>query len=139
MRMEVVTHDRMISLGFLAKDLFAKHALVIDEDGESFDALQTVQEDTLEKIKSLPLENGVTKDVKDGAIDAFSRMKVGDKFLCLSAWVRNYQSEKAKFYWEVQRLCNEGYALQEASKLANAWIKEQRQQNRSKNEGLDNV
>lgn len=126
MRMEVVTHDRMISLGVLAKNLFAKHVLAMDEDGKSFDILQTVKEDTLDKIKSMPLEGGFDQRIKDGAIDAFSRMKVGDKFLCLDAWVTDYTSEEAKAYWEMQRLCNEGYTLQESAKMAKEWsIKEQ--------------
>lgn len=134
MRMEVVTHDRMISLGFLAKNLFVKHVLVPDEDGKSFDTLQTVCEDTLEKIKSMPLEGGFTQKIKDGAIDAFSRMKVGDKFLCLDAWVTDYKSEEAKLYWKVQELCNEGILLQDALKLANEWIKEQRVMNKEEGE-----
>lgn len=137
MRMEVVTHDKMISLGFLAKNLFVKHVLVVDEDGQSFDTLQTVQADTLEKIKAMPTEGGFTQEIKDGAICAFSSMNVGDKFLCLDAWVTNYQSEEAKFYWEVQRLCNEGHALQDASKLANQWIKEQRKESPIKKENKD--
>lgn len=125
MRMEVVTHDRMISLGILAKDLFAKQVLVIDKDEKSFDVLQEVKPDTLEKIKSMPLEGGFTQRIKDGAIDAFSRMNIGDKFLCLDAWITSYESDEAKFYWEVQKLCNDGHSLQEASELAKEWIKEQ--------------
>lgn len=124
MRMEVVTHDRMVSLGFIAKDLFAKHVLTVDEDGKSFDTLQTVCEDTFEKIKSMPLEGGFTQKIKDGAIDAFSRMKVGDKFLCLDAWVVDYKSEEAQFYWKVQELCNQGHNLQEGITLANDWLDE---------------
>lgn len=126
MRVEVVTHDRMISLGILAKDLFAKNVLVMDEDGTSFDVLQTVQVDTLDKIKSIPLQGGFDQRIKDGAIEAFKRMNVGDKFLCLDAWVTDYKSDEAKFYWHVQKLCNDGYDLQEAVKLGNEWLAEYR-------------
>lgn len=122
MRMEVVTHDRMISLGFLAKDLFAENVLVVDEDGKSFEVLQTVQANTLDKIKSMPLQGGFNERIKAGAIDAFERMNVGDKFLCLDAWVTDHKSYEAKFYWHVQKLCNDGYGLQEAVKLGNEWL-----------------
>lgn len=126
MRMEVVTHDRMVSLGFIAKDIFAKHVLTVDDDGKSFDTLQTIQEDTHSKIDSLPVQGGITESIKTGIIDAFSRMKVGDKFLCLNAWITNYESEEAKFYWEVQKLCNQGHNLKEGIALAKDWLNEYR-------------
>lgn len=126
MRMEVVTHKKMISLGMFAKDLFAEHVLIMDEDGKSFDTLQTVQVDTLDKIKAMPIGGGFTQSIKDGTIDAFSSMNVGDKFLCINAWVVDYKSDEAKFYWEAQRLCNEGKTLSEAKDLANVWLQELR-------------
>ena len=123
MRIEVVTRNRMISLGILAKNLFIEGVLDLDEDGKSFDALQTVKNDTLERIKRLPLEGGFTQRIKDGAILAFGDMKAGEKFLCINAWVINYESDEAKLYWKVQELVNQGYTLQEAIALGNEQLK----------------
>lgn len=125
MRMEIVTHDRMISLGVMAKDHFMTNILQPDENGQ-FDALQEVQADTLDKIKALPLQGGIDQRIKDGAIDAFSRMSVGDKFLCVGAWVGDYKSEEAKYYWKVQELCNQDNTLEEAQEKAKEWLKEYR-------------
>jgi hypothetical protein len=116
--MEVVTHDRMISLGIMAKDHFAEHVLKIDENGKTFDVLQVVTAEMLDKIQTIPIKGAFTQKIKDGAIDAFSRMTIGDKFLCLSAWVTDHKSDEAKFYWKTQKLCNEGYSLAEAQEVA---------------------
>lgn len=125
MHMAVVTHTRMITLGIFAKDLFAKNVLPIDEDGKGFDVIQVVQEDTLEKIKQMPLQGGFDERIKAGAIQAFEEMEVGDKFLCADAWIVDFQSKEAKYYWKVQQYVNEGYSLQESSDKANLAIKEE--------------
>lgn len=122
MRMEIVTDDNMISLGIAAKLSFIEGVLVSDENDGTYDTLQTVKEDTLDKIKSLPVEHGFTQQVKDGMIKAFEKMEIGRKFLCLNKWVTNYQSDEAKLYWKVQKLCNEGHTLAEASVLGNNWL-----------------
>jgi len=127
MRMAIVTHKNMISLGILAKELFIKNVLVINKD-ETYDTLQTIQEDTFDKIKALPIEGGFTEEIKEGAIKAFDSMNPGEKFLCINAWVTNYQSDEAKYYWEVQRLCNEGYTLAEATVLGNEWLESYRKE-----------
>lgn len=127
MRMEVVTKSNMISLGMFAKDHFIENVLVVDEDGKSFDALQVVQLDTLDRVKNIETKGAFSQRIKDGAIEAFSKMEVGDKFLCLNAWITDYKSDEAKFYWEVQRLCNESHSLKEATELGNNWLKEYRE------------
>ena len=124
MRIEIVTDGNMIGLGIGAKNIFIERVLTVDEIDGSYNTLQTVKEDTLEKIKSLPLGAGFTQEIKDGAIRAFEKMEIGRKFLCLNKWVVNYQSDEAKFYWEVQRLCNEGHSLAESTALANDWLKD---------------
>jgi hypothetical protein len=117
--MEVITNENIISLGFLAKDMFVKQVLVMDEDGSSYDVVQTIQEDTLEKIKALPEEGGFNQTVKDGTIRAFEKMKVGEKFLCVNDWLENYKCSRAKFYSKVQELVNQDIPLQEAAFQAN--------------------
>lgn len=124
MRLEIVTDDKMIGLGIGAKNNFINRVLVADQDDGTYDTLQTVKEDTLEKIKNLPLEAGFTQEIKDGTVRAFEKMEIGRKFLCLNKWVVNYESDEAKLYWEVQRLCNEGYTLRDATSLANDWLKD---------------
>lgn len=125
MHMAVVTHKKMIALGVFAKDLFAEHVLSVDEDGKSFDVVQVVQEDTLEKIKQMPLRGGFDERIKNGTIEAFEEMEVGDKFLCADAWITDFKSKEAKYYWKVQQYINEGYSLQESSDKANLAIKEE--------------
>lgn len=124
MRMEVVTNKNIISLGAFAKDLFAEHVLVIDENGKSFDVVQTVREDTVDRIKNMPLQSGFTQKIKDGTILAFEEMKVGEKFLCLDAWLFDYQCPEARFYWRVQHSINSGLTLQEATDEGNIWVKD---------------
>lgn len=124
MRIEIVTDSSMIGLGIGAKNIFIEKVLTVDELDGSYDTLQTVKNDTLEKITNLPLGAGFTQEIKDGMIRAFKKMEIGRKFLCLNKWVVNYQSDEAKFYWEVQRLCNEGHSLAEATALANDWLKD---------------
>lgn len=126
MRLTVVTNNKMISLGILAKDYFAKNVLVNDENGTSFDVLQTVQKNTLKKIQNLEPMYGIDQKIKEGIINAFSEIKVGDKFLCIDAWVIDYKSDEARFYWEVQRLCNKGETLKRAIELGNEWLKKYR-------------
>lgn len=123
MRMMVVTHTKMLSLGIFAKDIFTNTVLIVDEDGKSFDVLQTVQNNTLEKVKCLPIEGGITEEIKDGAIAAFEEMKPGDKFLCVDDWIVDFKSDRAKFYWKVQEIVNQEMGLQEAVKEANIWLK----------------
>jgi hypothetical protein len=55
-------------------------------------------------------------------IKAFDEMKVGDKFLCIDAWIFNHESREANFYRKVQELCNSGFTLKEAIKPANDWV-----------------
>ena len=52
MRMEIVTPHSIISLGIGAKNLFLTNILTKCEDG-SFDTLQIVQNNTVDKIKNL--------------------------------------------------------------------------------------
>jgi hypothetical protein len=122
--MEVVTNENIISLGAFAKDLFAEHVLVIDENGKSFDVVQTVKEDTVDRIKNIPLKGGFTQSIKDGTILAFEKMKIGEKFLCLDAWLFDYQCPEARFYWRVQKSINNGLTLQEATDEGNIWVKD---------------
>ncbi len=116
--MEIVTHSKMVSLGLLSRDLFIAHVLDADEDGKTYDALQVVKEDTHGRIKSMPPGDGY-----NSLVEAFDEMKVGDKFLCIDAWIFNHKSREAKFYRKVQELCNSGFTLEEAIKPANDWLK----------------
>lgn len=122
MRMMVVTNTRMLSLGIMAKDIFINTVLVADEDGKSFDTVQIVKEDTLDKVKNLPI-SGCLQEIKDGAIAAFEEMDIGTKFLCVDDWIIDFKSDRAKFYWKVQELINNGLELSDAVKESNAWLK----------------
>lgn len=124
MRLEVVTNNKMISLGIFAKDIFLTTVCEPDKDN-LFDALQEIKPDTLEKVKNLPVKAGITKEIKDGIIKAFSDMKVGEKFLCINDWVVNYESKKAKYFWKVQELCNKGYSLKEAEERSKKILKKE--------------
>ena len=126
MRLEVVTPKHMISLGISVKDDFLKCVLPFNEDEQTYDVVQTMYEDTISKIESMDVYGAFTERIKQGLIEAFKTMNIGDKFLCINAWVIDYESDEAKFYWELQRLCNEGLAFEEATVLANKWLDEYR-------------
>lgn len=128
MRMMVVTHSNMLSLGIFAKDVFVDTVLTLDEDGKSFDTVQVVQPDTLERVRLLPVEGGITAEIKEGAIAAFKEMQVGEKFLCVDDWIVDFKSDRAKFYWKAQELLNQDKELKDAVKEANAWLKEKVEQ-----------
>jgi len=125
MRLEIITDDNMISLGVLAKDIFVDGVLVVYDD-KQFDTLQTVEKDTLEKIKALPVSGGFTQEIKNGTIKAFEKMEIGRKYLCVSAWITSYESDEAKLYWKAQELVNQNKTLQEATNEANEWLVEYR-------------
>lgn len=117
--MEIITDDNMIGLNIGAKIIFIANILEINKANGCYNTLQVVKEDTLDKIKNMPIGIGFTQEIKDGTIRAFEKMGIGRKFLCLDKWIENYESDEAKLYWEVQRLCNNGYTLDEAMVVAN--------------------
>lgn len=124
MRMEIVTPHSIISLGIGAKNLFLTNILTKCEDG-SFDTLQIVQNNTVDKIKNLPTAYGFTQKVKDGTITAFEKLAIGTKFLCLNTWIINYESIEAQYYKKLTQLCNEENSIDEAKILADKWLLEQ--------------
>lgn len=132
MRMEVITNNNYVSFGMFAKDIFVKNVVSMNEDGISFDVVQIIKEDTLEKIRNLPLECGITKEFRDGAISAFEKMRVGDKYLCVDAWITSADEDEAKFYWKVQELVNRGYKLQGAVLEGNEWLKKYREEKKTR-------
>ena len=77
MRLTVITDNKMISLGMFAKDIFSDIVLTVDKTDNSFNVVQTVKNDTLEKVKKLPIDYGITQDIKDGIISAFEEMSPG--------------------------------------------------------------
>lgn len=129
MRLTVVTNNKMIGLGILAKDIFAERVLKLDEDGKSFDVIQLVESDTLEKIKGLPIEYGITQDIKDGIIKAFEEMSIGTKFLCVDDWVTDYKGDRAKGYWQIQKYINKGMKYKEAVEKANNMLANKKKKN----------
>lgn len=124
MRMEIVTPHSIISLGIGAKNLFLTNILTKCEDG-SFDTLQIVQNNTVDRIKNLPTAYGFTQKIKDGTINAFEKLEVGTKFLCLNTWIINYESIEAQYYKKLTQLCNEENSFDEAKILADKWLLEQ--------------
>lgn len=121
MRLIVVTDNKMLSLGIFAKDIFADIVLKVDSD-KSFDVVQTVENDTLEKIKKLPIDYGITQEVKNGIISAFEEMSIGTKFLCISDWIIDSKSEIAKAYWQIQKDVNDGMDYIAAVNKANEFL-----------------
>ncbi len=73
MRLTVVTNNKMISLGVFAKDIFSDIVLTVDKTDNSFNVVQTVEDDTLEKVKKLPIDYGITQEIKDGIVSAFCK------------------------------------------------------------------
>ncbi|MCT7564138.1 hypothetical protein [Aliarcobacter butzleri] len=123
MRLTVITDKKMLSLGIFAKDIFADIVLKVDSD-KSFDVVQIVENDTLEKVKKLPIDYGITQDIKDGIISAFEEMSLGTKFLCVSDWIIDFKSPKAKAYWQIQKDVNDGMDYLDAVNKANEFLKE---------------
>lgn len=124
MRMEIITQFSIISLGIGAKNLFIKNVLTINEDG-TFDTLQTIQTNTLDKIRNLPTAYGFTKEIKEGTIKAFEKLEIGTKYLCVNAWILDYESVEAQYYKKLTQLCNEENSFDEAKILADKWLLEQ--------------
>ena len=124
MRLTVVTNNKMISLGMFAKDIFSDIVLTVDKTDNSFNVVQTVENDTLEKIKTLPIDYGITQEIKDGIISAFEEMSPGAKFLCVSDWIIDFKSPKAKAYWQIQKDVNDGMDYVAAVTKANEFLKE---------------
>ena len=120
MRMMIVTNDKVISLGVFAKDIFAETVLKIDED-KSFYVVQTVEADTVKKAKKLPIDYGITQEIKDGIVLAFEDMDIGAKFLCVDDWTTDFKSVKAKadYYWQIQKDVNGGMEYVAAVNKAN--------------------
>lgn len=125
MRMEIITHDSIVSLGDLAKDIFAEEILSLNSNGLYFNIIQEVREDTKDRINQLSTNKIFNSDLKKSCIEAFSTMSVGEKFLCINAWLLNMESEEAYFYRYVQRLCNQGCELDEAMSIANDLIQKE--------------
>lgn len=125
MRMEIITPFSNISLGTGAKNLFLKNILTMDEDG-TFDTLQTIQSNTVDKIRNLPTAYGFTNEIKNGTIKAFEKLEVGTKFLCLNTWLMSYDCLEAQYYKKLVVLCNEGQSKDEAKTLADSWLEEQK-------------
>lgn len=124
MRLTITTHTKMISLGIFAKDIFMNHVLWSDEN-DQFDTVQTFRPDMLVAAKTLPLNGGIDEKVKQGVIDALSELKDGDRFLVNGAWVVDFKSREAKFYWKVVEMLNEDKEadLQSVVAKANAFLK----------------
>ena len=122
MRLTVVTNNKMLSLGIFAKDIFADIVLKVDSADKSFDVIQIVENDTLEKVKKLPIDYGITQEVKDGIISAFEEMSPGTKFLCVSDWIIDFNGAKAKAYWQIQKDINNGMDYVDAVNKANALL-----------------
>lgn len=117
MRLTVTTPTKMISLGFLAKDMFLRTVLMPDENG-LYDPVQSYENEMLEKAATLPLEGGFNERIKNGLLEALAELKEGEKFLCSGHWVLDFKSKEAQYLWEVVRLLNEGTNLEEAQKIA---------------------
>ncbi len=124
MRLTVVTNNKMLSLGMFAKDIFADIVLKVDSADKSFDVIQIVENDTLEKVKKLPIDYGITQEIKDGIVSAFKEMSPGTKFLCVSDWIIDFKSPKAKAYWQIQKDVNNGMDYVAAVTKANEFLKE---------------
>ncbi|MDD3465590.1 MAG: hypothetical protein PHE67_00455 [Campylobacterales bacterium] len=117
MRLTVTTPTKMISLGFLAKDMFLKTVLKPDENGQ-YDPVQSYDNEMFEKAATLPLEGGFTERIKNGLLEALGELKEGEKFLCSGHWIIDFKSKQAKYLWEVVRLLNDGVNLDKAQKTA---------------------
>ena len=82
------------------------------------------EDDTLEKVKKLPIDYGITQEIKDGIVSAFKEMSPGTKFLCVSDWIIDFKSPKAKAYWQIQKDVNNGMDYVAAVTKANEFLKE---------------
>ncbi|MFA6144045.1 MAG: hypothetical protein WCW84_06705 [Sulfurimonas sp.] len=124
MRLTITTFTKMISLGIFAKDIFLKHVLLSDEN-DQFDSVQVFTPNMLSAAKSLPLDGGIDEKVKDGIIDALSELSEGDRFLVNGAWVIDFKSREAKFYWKVVEMLNidKDEELQSIVKKVNEFMK----------------
>ncbi len=122
MRLTVITDNKMISLGMFAKDIFSDIVLTVDKTDNSFNVVQTVEDDTLEKVKKLPVDYGITQEIKDGIVSAFEEMSPGTKFLCVSDWIIDFKSPKAKAYWQIQKDVNDGMDYLDAVNKANEFL-----------------
>lgn len=113
-KMSVITHNAIFKFGAFAKYFFVDQILQ-KEDGGSFHPLQTVQEDTLEKIKELPFQDNYDEKIKFSMIESFKQMQVGDKFLCTNDWIDDNQEKK---YLKNRKLFIEGYSMNDARSIA---------------------
>lgn len=127
MRLTVITNDKMIGLGIFAKDIFSDIVLTVDKTDNSFNVVQTVEHDTLEKIKKLPIDYGITQEIKDGIITAFKEMSPGTKFLCVNDWIVDCKSDRSKAYWEILKDVNDGMDYVAAVNKANESIMKPKQ------------
>jgi len=119
MRIIVVIGGTVVSLGFFAKDTFLKNVCVADpkendSDTDTFDAVQTVYENTLERAKSMPVQGGYNQRIYDSVVEAFEEAVVGDKFLCMEAFITDVMGKEVNIIREATKLVNEGLGLNEA-------------------------
>ena len=99
MRLTVITDNKMISLGMFAKDIFSDIVLTVDKTDNSFNVVQTVENDTLEKITALRSEynNKNHMDIKSAnkmnneltkylaVVEAYPELKADTEYLNLQS------------------------------------------------------
>lgn len=105
MRLSIITGTAIISLGIFAKDIFMETVLKADENG-AFDTINIFTINMTNKVEELEIDHGITKEIKEGMIKAFSKMKEGEKFLVNRAWITDIGSNEAKIYFKIVELLN---------------------------------
>lgn len=127
MHLTIITRLHMIGLGMLAKNIFLDHVLWPDPEGQ-FHSIQKFSSDMLIGAMKMPLESGITQEIKNGIIDALADLKEGERFIVAHTWIEDPKSEEAEFHRVVVSLLNKSIAvtLPEAVKEANEIIRKAR-------------